>query len=127
MRSLLLLLSLLVTGSAFAASYEGPISQADFLTQQRLVTYLEKDMGQPIKNISEILDAVDEDYVEVSRVKINNQIYEMVLVWSGDNAHGAVFNPGTLDMVGYNSDGDVFMYSGNSEDGEWVADVEFLD
>lgn len=127
MRHFILILSLFVCGTAFAKSYEGPISQADFLTQQRLAAYLEKEMGQPIKSISEILEAVDEDYVEVSKVKINNQVYEMVVVWSGDNAHGAVFNLGTLDMVGYNSDGDVYMYSANSEDGEWVEDVEYLD
>lgn len=127
MRSLLLLLTLLVTNTVFAESYEGPISEASQLTQERLMLYFAAEDGQATLNLSYVLEQVDEDYVEVSRVKINDQVYEMLIVWSGGNPHGAVFNLGTLDMVGENSDGDIFMYSANSEDGEWVEDVEFLD
>lgn len=126
MRNIILFLSLLVSSNVFGAVYDGPISKADFLTHQRLAVYLEKQTGEPIESISAILQQVDEDNVEVVRVKINNQIYEMVIVAMGDTEAGALFTPGTIDMVGEMSDGNVFMYTANSEDGEFVEDIEFL-
>ena len=126
MRNFILLLSLLTTNVVFAESYQGTISTASELTQKRLMLYLAAKDGKATLTLSYVLDQVDEDYVEVSRVKIKGQVYEMLIVWSGGNVHGAVYKPGTFDMVGYNSDGEVYMYSADSAD-EWIEDVEFLD
>lgn len=70
-----------------------------------LTTYLEKSYG-PDQTLE---DALDDNKFSTQEFSHNGANYKMIIVYSGDTAHGPVYNPQTLEIVGEMSDGNIFV------------------
>jgi hypothetical protein len=70
-----------------------------------LTTYLEKSFGG-----DETLEgALDDDSFRTQEFSYQGINYKMIIVYSGDTAHGPIYNPQTLEIVGEMSDGSLII------------------
>lgn len=72
---------------------------------QVLTTYLTKNFGTK----HSLKDVLDDDSLLTKEFKHQGTNYKMIIVYSGDTAHGPVYLPETLSIVGEMSDGDVMI------------------
>lgn len=84
------------------------------LAQERLVKYLIH--GTYIDEGDDPVSALDSD--DITEVKIrcsNGEVYDSIVVYSGDTPHGPLYKLNSLELVGEHGDGDTRLYTK-----EWV-------
>lgn len=84
---------------------EASVSELNVLTQ-----YVMNQWG-PDESLA---DALDDDSMSVSTFGYKGEIFKMIKVYSGDTAHGPIYLPKSLEIVGEMSDGDIKIR------GEWI-------
>jgi hypothetical protein len=113
MKKILLVLSMICALNIFAQT----ISQASVSELNVLTQYIMNQWGAD----ATLEDALDDDEMSVSTFRYKGEIFKMIKVYSGDTAHGPVYLPKTLEIVGEMSDGDITIR------GQWINydDIDF--
>ena len=106
MKTLLLIFVFVLSSNAFA--YKGPFAGADSLTQAQLTVYLQTQGYIGFGELPEI--ALDEEDIETMEVFYKGKTYTYIQVYSGDTEHGPLLQPGSLEVVGANGDGDFYLF-----------------
>jgi hypothetical protein len=113
MKSIILIVTMLFALSGFAQTIgEASVSELNVLTQ-----YVMNQWG-PDESLA---DALDDDTMSVSIFRYKGEIFKMIKVYSGDTAHGPIYLPNSLEIVGEMSDGDITIR------GQWInyEDIDF--
>jgi hypothetical protein len=113
MKAILLTLSMFCALSAFAQTItQASVSELNVLTQYVMNQW----------DAETTLDeALDDDGMSVSTFRYKGEIFKMIKVYSGDTAHGPIYLPKSLEIVGEMSDGDIKIR------GQWIKyeDIDF--
>ncbi len=94
-------------------------SKASPLVKKQLYKYLV--IADYIEYGDNPLNALDEDWIKVWKVKCENgKTYDYIMSYAGDTEFGPLYVPGTLKLVGEISDGDAALVYFKTGEKRWI-------